>query len=277
MGLQIDARRAKARLTGKDDRGRVWPASAHFYKGLRRWLTLGSLPVDPNFIYLRNKGMTSSARTNIVALNTVRQGKVRRAVATRAVDMKPENRTAADWASLMLDVAERRDKDAFQSLFDYYAPRVKSFTMRSGIKDTIAEEVAQETLLTVWRKAEKYNPALASPSTWIFTIARNKKIDRLRKDARPLPDANDPTFAGPDAQTPEMSAWHSINAEKIHSALSQLPEEQRKVLTLAFIEENPHAAVSEMLGIPLGTVKSRIRLGLGKLRTLLADQRGDFS
>lgn len=196
---------------------------------------------------------------------------------TRAVDIKPENRVASDWAALMLDIAERRDKIAFQSIFDYYAPRVKSFIMRSGIPEITAEEVAQETLLMVWRKADKFNPALASASTWIFTIARNKKIDRLRKDARPLPDANDPTFAGPGVDTPETTAWHSINAEKIHAALAKLPEDQRKVLTLAFIEENPHAAVADMLGIPLGTVKSRIRLGLEKLRTLLAEQRGDFS
>lgn len=198
-------------------------------------------------------------------------------MATRATQSQPEKRDAAYWASLMLSIAENRDRDAFQALFDYYAPRVKSFIMRSGIPDITAEEVAQETMLTVWRKAEKYNPALASASTWIFTIARNKKIDRLRKDARPLPDANDPTFAGPGADTPETTTWHSINAEKVHAALQHLPEDQRKVLTLAFIEENPHAAVADMLNIPLGTVKSRIRLGLGKLRTLLAEQRGDFS
>ena len=198
-------------------------------------------------------------------------------MAARAIDIKPEDRGADYWASLMLDIAEKRDRDAFQSLFDFYGPRVKSFIMRSGIPEITAEEVAQETLLTVWRKADKFNPALASASTWIFTIARNKKIDRLRKDSRPLPDANAPTFAGPGVETPEASAWHSINAEKVHAALKQLPEEQRRVLTLAFIEENPHAAVSEMLGLPLGTVKSRIRLGLEKLRTLLAEQRGDFS
>lgn len=239
------------------------------------------IQMSPKLIHIQwtrvIKSMNSAPKSNIVAINTVRQRKVRHAMAIRAVDKKPENRDASDWASLMLDIAERRDKAAFQGIFDYYAPRVKSFIMRGGIPEITAEEVAQETLLTVWRKADKYNPALASASTWIFTIARNKKIDRLRKDSRPLPDANDPTFAGPAVETPETTAWHSINAKKIHSALAQLPEDQRKVLTLAFIEENPHVAVSEMLGIPLGTVKSRIRLGLEKLRTLLAEQRGDFS
>jgi len=223
------------------------------------------------------KSMNLAAKSNIVPLNTVRHGKVRRAMATSATHINAKNRSADDWASLMLSIAQKKDRDAFQTIFDYYAPRVKSFTLRSGIAEITAEEIAQETLLTVWRKADKFNPALASVSTWIFTIARNKKIDRLRKDSRPLPDANDPSFAGFGVETPETTAWHSINAKKVHCALAQLPEEQRKVLTLSFIEENSHAAVAEMLGIPLGTVKSRIRLGIEKLRTLLADQRGDFS
>lgn len=231
---------------------------------------------DPKKSNFRRKNMISTAKSNIVPLNTIRQGKVRQAMASRSNNTS-KNRDSKYWASLMLDIAERQDRAAFQSLFDYYAPRVKSFTMRSGISEIIAEDVAQETMLTVWRKADKYNPALASASTWIFTIARNKKIDRLRKDSRPLPDANDPTFAGPGVETPEMTAWHSINAEKIQNALSKLPEDQRKVLVLAFLKENPHAAVAEMLGLPLGTVKSRIRLGLEKLRALLAEQRGDFS
>lgn len=221
--------------------------------------------------------MQLSRQSNIVALNTVRQGKVRRAMSTRSAHPVKIERNAEYWAGLMLSIAETQDRAAFQEIFDYYAPRVKSFIMRSGIPDVTAEEVAQEALLTVWRKADKFNPALASVSTWLFTIARNKKIDRLRKDARPLPDANDPTFAGPGVETPEAAAWHSINSKKIRAALTKLPEEQRKVLTLAFLEENPHAAVAEKLGLPLGTVKSRIRLGLEKLRTLLAEQRGDFS
>ncbi len=181
------------------------------------------------------------------------------------------------WAEQMRLIADDRDREAFQTLFDYYAPRVKSFILKSGLSHTICEEVAQETLLTVWRKAEQFNPALASASTWIYTIARNKKIDRLRRDSRPLPDANDPTFAGPGEISPEAAVWHSINAEKVHAALNQLPDDQKDVLFMAFIEENAHAKISENLGIPLGTVKSRIRLGLGKLKTLLADQRGDFT
>ena len=221
--------------------------------------------------------MKLETQSNIVAINAVRQGKVRRAMSARKLNIPATERSAEYWAHLMLDVAEKRDRQAFQGLYDFYAPRVKSFTMRSGISETTAEEIAQEALMTVWRKADKFNPALASVSTWIFTIARNKKIDRLRKDSRPLPDANDPTFLGEGPASPELSAWHSISADKIRNALQALPEDQKQVLELAFLEENPHGAISEILGIPLGTVKSRIRLGLEKLRTLLAEQRGDFS
>jgi len=221
--------------------------------------------------------MSFGQTSNIVPLNTARQEKARRVMAARAINMTPEERGPEYWAGLVVDIAERQDRDAFQALYDFYAPRVKSFTMRSGLNEHMAEEIAQEALLTVWRKAEKYNPTIASVSTWIFTIARNKKIDRLRKDSRPLPDANDPTFLGEGEASPETTAWHSINAQKVHAALRELPDEQAQVLTLAFIEENPHGAISETLGIPLGTVKSRIRLGLEKLKTHLADQRGDFT
>lgn len=181
------------------------------------------------------------------------------------------------WAKLVVQIAESSDRRAFQTVYDYYGPRVKSFTMRSGISPDIAEEISQETMMMVWRKADKYNPSLASVSTWIFTIARNKKIDRFRKDSKPLPDANDPTFAGEAEISPEESTWHSINADKVHEALRKLPEDQRQVLSMAFLEDNPHQKISDKLNLPLGTVKSRIRLGMAKLRTLLAEQRGDFS
>lgn len=220
--------------------------------------------------------MNFAHKTNIVAINEVRHGKVRRYMSTPSNSKTVTAKSPKYWAALMLQIAEKQDRKAFQAIYDFYAPRVKSFTMRSGLSPAIAEDVAQETLLTVWRKAGQFNPALASVSTWIYTIARNKKIDRLRRDSRPLPDANDPTFAGPGEMSPESAVWHSINAEKVRTALDQLPQDQKQVLYMAFIEENAHAKISEKLDIPLGTVKSRIRLGLGKLKALLADQRGDF-
>jgi len=221
--------------------------------------------------------MSIQTQRKIVAINSARHGKVRRDLSARQKNMENADRGPEYWALQMTRIAESRDQTAFQNIFSFYGPRVKSFIMRSGINPGLAEEISQETMLTVWHKAEKFNPALASASTWIYTIARNKKIDRLRKDSKPLPDANDPTFSQGSEINPESVVWHSINSDKVHRALRQLPEDQRRVLTMAFIEDNPHIKISEALGLPLGTVKSRIRLGMGKLRTLLAEQRGDFS
>lgn len=176
------------------------------------------------------------------------------------------SRSGADWALLVCAIASKSDANAFKSLFNHFAPRVKSFMLRSGLSPDAAEEIAQETLMTVWRKAEQYNSDMAAVSTWIFTIARNKKIDKFRKDSRPLPDVNDPSFAMVEAACPEDATDQSLNADKLYEALETLPEDQKQVLVLSFIKDNPHREIAEQLDIPLGTVKSRIRLGLSRLR-----------
>ena len=182
-----------------------------------------------------------------------------------------------DWPTLVSAIASTQDRAAFRLIFDYYGPRVKSFMLRSGCSESLADEIAQETLLTVWHKAALYHPKRSAVSTWIFTIARNKKIDRFRKDSRPLPDVNDPSFQNNTDLSPETSAWHSESSQNIQKAFTELPEDQREVLKLAFLEENSHSKIAEILDVPLGTVKSRIRLGLERLRALLKDHRGDFS
>jgi RNA polymerase sigma-70 factor (ECF subfamily) len=178
------------------------------------------------------------------------------------------------WALLVADIAERNDRDAFKCLYNYFAPRVKSFMLRSGLKEGAAEEIAQETLLTVWRKSAQFNGQLAGVSTWIFTIARNKKIDKFRKDSKPLPDANDPSFGTQEEMTPEQQFSQSMHAEKLNKALALLPADQRAVLIASFIQDNPHKDIAKELDIPLGTVKSRIRLGLTKLRSLMGEFEG---
>jgi len=197
--------------------------------------------------------------------------------ATKPQKANGVKRRGGEWAARVVAIAETQDRDAFKLLFDHFAPRVKSFMLRSGLSESAADEIAQETLLTVWRKAAQYKPDKAAVSTWIFTIARNNKIDKFRKDSRPLPDVNDPSFSGEGEKTPEQVTWSNMSADNVHQALGALPKEQRDVLYLAFIEENPHRKVADELGIPLGTVKSRIRLGLDRLRTILNDHRGDFS
>ena len=179
--------------------------------------------------------------------------------------------TGDPWSILIADVALKRDEAAFKCLYNHFAPRVKSFIMRGGMSTEIAEGVAQETLLTVWRKAKQFDSGKASASTWIYTIARNKKIDRLRKDLRPLPDHNDPVYMYNGESSPETDAANNQSAVRIREIIEGLPEDQKQVLILSFLEDEPHSVISDTLGIPLGTVKSRIRLAMERMRHALAD------
>ncbi len=173
-------------------------------------------------------------------------------------------------ASLIRAVAEQRDRDAFGRLFRYFAPRVKAYLLRLGSDDGAAEEIAQEAMVTVWRKAGTFDPSQASVSTWVFTIARNKRIDGLRRTRRPELDPEDPALrpeAGPAA---DRLFDASQRDERLRQALKLLPEEQAEVVRLAFFEDKAHAAIADETDLPLGTVKSRLRLALTRLRRALA-------
>lgn len=171
---------------------------------------------------------------------------------------------------LIQAVATARDRDAFAELFTHFAPRVKSFLMRSGLTDTVAEEVTQETMLTMWRKASYFDPSRAGLSTWIFTIARNQRIDRLR---RGRVQTTDSLFDPSDEQDAPLSgeeiAIVTERERQVRKALGALSNEQATIMRLSYFSEKPHAEIARELGIPLGTVKSRIRLALNRLRTLL--------
>jgi RNA polymerase sigma-70 factor (ECF subfamily) len=173
--------------------------------------------------------------------------------------------------ALLMAVSESKDKDAFQELYRYYAPRLKSFLLGQGAGSHMAEEVVQETMVKVWRKASLFDPAKASASTWIFTIGRNLRIDMLRKASRPEPDFDDPAFV-PD---PEPLASDAIFREQqdrlLMAAVNELPETQSEILKLSFFQERTHGQIAEQLGLPLGTVKSRIRLALSKLRSEIGE------
>ena len=210
--------------------------------------------------------MTTQKRSFIQRSGPANAGTNGRAPLKDNDNMQDNARSAKDWAILVESIASTSDAHAFKILFNYFAPRVKSFMLRSGLSEGAAEEVAQETLLTVWRKAEQYNSDLAAVSTWIFTIARNKKIDKFRKDARPLPDVNDPSFSLQEEISPEEFTSQSLDSDRLYEALETLPEDQKQVLVLSFIKDNPHREIAETLEIPLGTVKSRIRLGLARLK-----------
>lgn len=176
-----------------------------------------------------------------------------------------------DWAALMRRVADQRDRDAFGRLFLHFAPRVKSFLIRSGSADQAAEDLAQEALVTVWRKAALFDPSQAAVSTWIFTIARRLRIDAGRRHR--LEDVGDECFEFDQVQAEQPGVAEHTDAtrlaRRVRDALEQLPPEQAQVLRLSFYDDEPHARIAAELGLPLGTVKSRIRLAVAHLRKLL--------
>ncbi|MEQ8442170.1 MAG: sigma-70 family RNA polymerase sigma factor [Alphaproteobacteria bacterium] len=179
-----------------------------------------------------------------------------------------ENESLSD---LMVRVAADCDRGAFAALFAHFAPRIKSYMIRSGSDATMAEEFAQEAMLMVWRKASSFDPAQASVSTWVFTIARNKRIDAFRRANRPELDPHDPLLRPDPEEMQDVAIEEKQTAESIEDAISELPKEQVDILKLAFYEDKPHSEIAEVTGLPLGTVKSRLRLALGKLRKTLGD------
>lgn len=173
---------------------------------------------------------------------------------------------------LITAIAESRSKEAFAELFRNFAPRLKAYGMRAGADAQTAEEVAQEAMIAVWRKAASFDPKKASVSTWIFTIVRNKRIDMLRREARPdlkeedfLHLEKDPVGADDVVESAET---HTI----IKSCMKTLPAEQAQVIQMAYFEDKSHRAISDELALPLGTVKSRIRLALARIKDSMAEQ-----
>ncbi|SMC12547.1 ECF RNA polymerase sigma factor RpoE [Roseovarius aestuarii] len=178
-----------------------------------------------------------------------------------SVKKKTEISQQSAW---MIAVRDQRDRAAFAALFDYFAPRLKGFVMRSGTSAQQAEEIVQDVMLTIWRKAEMFDPHRAQVSSWIYQIARNRQIDVVRKENRPVPEelAEDPG-AEPDA--PQILAIEQ-EAGKLKNALSRLNREQLEMIEKAYLGEMTHQEISTQTGLPMGTVKSRIRLGLERLR-----------
>jgi len=168
-------------------------------------------------------------------------------------------------------LSTRRDRQAFAALFEYFAPRIKAYMLRSGSDMTSAEEFAQEAMLMVWRKADSFDAGQASVATWIFTIARNKRIDAFRRVNRPELDPDDPLLRPAPEPMQDDRLGEDQTAALIRSAMADLPVEQVDMLRMAFYEDKAHSEIAEETGLPLGTVKSRLRLAMGKLRGILGD------
>ena len=185
----------------------------------------------------------------------------------------PRSVSAGGWMPDSLSrIATERSDGAFRRLFEEFGPQIKRYMMRHGADAATAEELAQETLLTVWRKAGLYSPAKGTPATWMFSIARNLRIDRLRKEVcwQELSDETAEATPSEDA-APDDAASERQRQARVQAVLAAMPGEQRDVVTLAFIDGLSHNEIAGRLSLPLGTVKSRLRLAYQKVRAALED------
>ncbi len=182
-------------------------------------------------------------------------------------------REAEAWttASHIVAIAERADRSAFTLLFARYAPRIKAILMRRGASAAAAEELAQEAMLNVWRKADSFDPARGSAEAWIFTIARNVAIDARRRDRGVPPVAFEIEMSPEPAPLGDAVVEAAQVSERLRIAIRTLPEDQLEVIRQSFFEDRSHGEIAEALHLPLGTVKSRLRLAMARLRGLVGD------
>ena len=177
-----------------------------------------------------------------------------------------ESGAKPDFSSLLFDVGLTQNKHAFAEIFQYYAPRVKSYMIKLGCVDEMGEELAQQTLLQVWRKAQLYDPKKAAASTWIFRIARNIRIDMLRKQKHFFDADFDLSSIEDDQDDAELTINREQENQRLALALTELPIDQADIIRLSFYDGLSHSEIAKKLKIPLGTVKSRIRLAFARLR-----------
>lgn len=189
-----------------------------------------------------------------------------------------EGKSAPDMANLaevdrlnglLVRVARHRDRQAFIDLFHHFAPRLKSFLQRGGVEPGTAEEIVQDVMVTVWRRADGFDPTVAAAGTWIFAIARNRRIDRLRQERRPEIDPDDPALVPDDPAPPDAGLLVREETARLHRAIRDLPPEQADLLRMAYFQDKAHSVIASECNLPLGTVKSRLRLALARLRGAL--------
>lgn len=176
-------------------------------------------------------------------------------------------------ADLLRAVAERQDRQAFLGLFRLFAPRVKAYLRRHGADSAVADDLAQEVMLKVWRRAAAFDAAKASAATWVYAIARNTQIDAFRRTRRPEVDMEDAALVADSTPLQDDAMATTERERRVRAALKTLPDEQAAVVRMSFFLHKPHAEIAHELRLPLGTVKSRLRLAFGRLRDALREDR----
>lgn len=216
---------------------------------------------------------------NVVQISPYSQtsDSVRRVVRGRGRSDSLSDSLSEDWSLLLQRVGTDQDRDAYAKLFSHFAPRMKSLMMRYGAGSELAEEITQEAFVIVWRKAAQFDPEKSAAATWLFTIVRNKRIDILRRQQRPEPDANDPAFMPDPPELSENLLAGKERANAVRKAIERLPNKQRDVLLRSYFSEETHREISDNLKLPLGTVKSRLRLALEKLKSEIENDLGEDS
>jgi len=223
--------------------------------------------VAPSNAVLPQPGVRTETKRS---MNREWSGYQNKAGSTVMSDLKPE--IGPERMTLLLTLLKAGpDETAFAELFSFYAPRLKSYMRKLGAAEDMAEELAQEAMAMVWRKAHLFDSTRAGAGTWIFSIARNLRIDAFRRQKRPEVELDDPTFMPDDQVSPETELDQGQQAQAVRAALATLPKEQAKIVHLSFFEDKPHAEIAEQLGIPLGTVKSRMRLAFQRFRKALGE------
>ena len=193
------------------------------------------------------------------------------------ISLGSDEKEQPNFSLLLLSIGQIQDKAAFADLFQHFAPRVKSYMLKLGSADEMAEELAQQTLLQVWRKAQLFDPDKAAASTWIFRIARNIRIDVLRKQKHFFDDDFDLAEIEDEQEDVEVKINREQKIRHVALALAELPQNQAKIIRMSFYDGLSHGEIAKQLELPLGTVKSRIRLAFGRLRESVYLESGEMA
>lgn len=177
--------------------------------------------------------------------------------------------SARELDDLVIRVGKARDREAFARLYRHFAPRVKAYLMRLGADDAAAEEATQESMLSLWRRADSFDPAQAGAGTWVFTIARNRRIDLIRRERRPEPESEAIELIADPAAPADQTIAAEQRDRQVRTALETLPKEQAALIQMAYYEDLSQTEIAAKTGLPLGTVKSRFRLAFARLKRAL--------